>query len=307
MNGDIKKILFITLSCVGDAVMTTPVLRALHEACPNAKIDIVADKRSGSIFRHCPYRGEIFHKNKTGFLRGAPALIMQLAANRYDMIVDLRTDGMAYLLSGRKRYTKWGGRSYGAHAIESLMGVISEIHGDKPFPATHIWLTEDNENFASRAISALPGRNILAIGPGCGGKNPVKFWPTENYARLANNMSDMLDGVLFLGGSDDWQLASDIIGSLRLPCLDMCSKTDLLQVAALLKRVKLFVGSDSGLGHVAGAVGTATLSFFSVDKPERCLPWGPAPDWIMGEDRDARNISVDDAEQNARKLLAARK
>ncbi len=304
MGGDIKNILFITLSCVGDAVMTTPVLQALHEACPKATIDIVADKRSDVIFQHCPYRGEIFHKFKDRFLRGVPALIRQLSGKRYDIIVDLRTDGMAYLLNGRKRYTKWGGRSYGAHAIESLMGVIREVHGGKSLPPTHIWLAEDNEIFAGKVIAELPGKNILAISPGCGGKNPAKFWPTKNYTQLANNLSDILDGVVFLGGPDDGQLTREIIAGLCLAHIDMCNKTDLLQAAAILQRATLFVGSDSGLGHVAGAVGTATLSFFSTDKPERCLPWGPAADWIMGKDRDARKISVEEAEDKIRKLLS---
>jgi len=66
----INKILFISLSNIGDAVMTTPVLQALHELYPEAVIDIVGDQRSSEIFKYCPFLGEIFHKHKSSFLRG---------------------------------------------------------------------------------------------------------------------------------------------------------------------------------------------------------------------------------------------
>lgn len=304
MADAIEKILFISLSCVGDAVMTTPVLQALHQAYPTARIDIIADKRSDSIFYHCPYRGEIFYKNKDKFLRGAPALVKQLLGKRYDIIVDLRTDGLAYLLRAKKRYTKWNRQSYGPHAIESLMGVVRGIHGAQPLPGTHIWQQQANLIFATEVFAGLPGNNILAIGPGCSGRKKEKFWPTKHYAQLANNMADMFDGVLLVGGPGDRKLTDEVTKELHLPYIDMCNKTDLLQAAALLQQAKMFVGSDSGLGHVAGAVGTATLSLFSVDDPERCLPWGPSASWLMGKGRDAANIAVADVEALIRETVS---
>ena len=300
MSTETEHILFITLSCVGDAVMTTSVLQALHLIYPTASIDIVADRRSDIIFRNCPYKGDIFYKDKEKFLRGGLALIKSLSGKRYDVIIDLRTDGLAYLLRGKNRFTKWSGKSYGSHAIESLMGVIRNIFGDRPIPAPHIWLDDDSISFAKKTFAADQDRNILAIGPGCSGKRPEKFWPTGNYALLANGLVDIIDSVLLLGGPGDSKLVEEIINDLKLPYINMCDKTDLLQAAALLKKVRVFVGSDSGLGHVAAAVNTSTLSFFSVDNPERCLPWGSASSWIMGANRDARNISVAEADAKIR-------
>ena len=226
MSEDIEKILFITLSCVGDAVMTTSVLQALHQIYPSARIDIVADKRADIIFQHCPYRGEIYYKHKEKFLRGAPALIKQLLDKQYDVIVDLRTDGLAYLLKGKKRFTKWNGKSYGPHAIELLMGHIRSIFGDRAIPAPHIWLNDESINFANKAIADLAHNNILAMGPGCSGKRLEKFWPTKNYALLANGMADVFDAVLLLGGQGDKKLVMEITDELQLPCIDMCNKTN---------------------------------------------------------------------------------
>ncbi len=78
MRETVNKILFISLSNIGDAIMTTPVLMALHECYPEAVVDIVGDKRSSEIFKHCPFRGEIFNKQKNMFLRGVPALLKTL-------------------------------------------------------------------------------------------------------------------------------------------------------------------------------------------------------------------------------------
>ncbi len=90
-----RHILLITLSNIGDALMTTPVLEALHRQYPQAVIDIVTDARASDLFEHCPYRGEIILKQK-GW-RGTIALLKQLRVTRYDLIVDLRTDGLTLL------------------------------------------------------------------------------------------------------------------------------------------------------------------------------------------------------------------
>lgn len=71
------KILLITLSNLGDAVMTTPVLEWLHQLYPGAVIDIVGDRRSSAVFSGCPYRGRILNKDKQRIGRGVPALLQE--------------------------------------------------------------------------------------------------------------------------------------------------------------------------------------------------------------------------------------
>ena len=298
-----QKILFIGLSCVGDAVMTTPVLRALHEAYPDAGIDIVADSKSSDIFEYCAYRGKVIYKDKKRFLRGAPALLSELRKTNYELIVDLRTDGLTMLMRGKKKLTKRKGESYGPHAIEGFMGVIKSVHGDNDIPATTIWITQQQRLAAEETLRSLGAARVLAMAPGCGGKNPKKFWQLNKYAQLANNLSDNFDGVLLLGSKQDSVLTREIAKQVKLPLLDLAGKTDLLEAAALLEKATVFVGSDSGLGHVAGAMGTSTLSFFSVDKPARCLPWGPFAQYLEGEEEDARNITVQAAEKMVREAI----
>jgi len=302
MTDKVKNILFISLSCVGDAVMTTPVIESLHQSFPDARFDIVGDSRSSALFRNCPYLGDILNKDKSKFLRGGPALLKVLWHSSYDLIVDVRTDGFAYLLRGRKRYTKWGANTYGKHCVEELMGVVRKSHGDNAIPPTHIWLDPESERYAKDVLSALPGGSWLAFAPGVGGAE-TKLWPAHKYAELADSLKDLFSGVILDGGPNEKHFTEAVAKRLTLPYVDMAGKTDLLQAAALIKRASMFVGSDSGMGHVASAVSTPTLSFFSNDEPERCLPWGNKAVWLKGELQDARNISVKEAELKIRQCL----
>ena len=60
----------------------------------------------------------------------------------------------------------------------------------------------------------------------------------------------------------------------------------------MLEKCKVYIGADSGLGHVANAVKANTIILFSNDRPERCRPWGDKSVCIQGDKNDARNISV---------------
>ena len=299
----VRRILFITLSPVGDLVMTTPVLEALHQAYPGAVVDIIADRRSSQLLIHCPYRGEILHKDKDRLLRGAPPLLLSLWRRRYDLIVDLRTDGMAYLFRGRRRLTKWHAVPYGPHAVEAMMGVIREIQGQAPIPACKLWLSDAERGYAATALAHLPPGRWLVLGPGCGGSEPQKVWPKQHYIALADALKDVINAVILVGEPKDAALTAAIEHSLTLPHVDLAGATSLLQAAALIERAALFVGSDSGLGHVAAAVGTPTLSFFSTDRPERCRPWGNNAAWLLHESGDARLIPVSEAETAIRTRL----
>jgi len=295
MNKSADRLLTIALSCVGDAVMCTPVLESLHLHFPNAKIDIVADRRSSQLFEYCPYRGEIFFKEKDAFLRGAPRLIHHLRKTKYEIIVDLRTDGLAYLLRGKKKYTKWTGRPYGNHAVEQLMGIIRPIHAEDTIPAARVWIDQSSLKFADTALADIDKNRLLVIGAGCGGCKE-KRWQADKYVDLVNNNTGYFTSVVLMGGVDDQQYSDAIRPRLPLSYVDLTGKTDLLQAAAVLQKAQVYIGADSGLGHIAAAVGTSTISLFSVDRPERCRPWGGKIKTIAGEHNDARNISVDNVQ-----------
>jgi heptosyltransferase III len=299
---NVESILFISLSCVGDAIMTTPVLASLHQHFPDAKVDIVSDRRSAILYRHCPYLNRILLKDKKKFLRGSVELLKELRKTRYDLIVDLRTDGLAYLCRGRSRFTKWDRRAYGPHAVEQLMGIVRDIHGENPLPASTVWLSEEESSYAQQALSVLPPGRWLEFAPAVALAS--KAWPVQNYIQLANSLTDLFSAVILDGGPAETAITGAVASGLRLPFVNLAGKTSLLQAAAVLGRASLFVGSDSGLGHVAAAVATPTLTLFSNDTPGRVLPWGKNSHWLKAVDNNAASISVSEVEARIRTLVS---
>lgn len=295
-----RTILLITLSNIGDAVMTTPVLEALHRRYPDAVIDLVADRRSSEVFTHCPYRGRIVLKEKRAGWRGTLQLIRTLRATRYDLIVDLRTDGFAYLLRGRRRLTKWGRQVRGLHSVEQHMGVLAALGAIK-IPPTRIWLTPRLEQVAERHLQTLPGSRWLALGPGANWA--PKTWPAAYFHELIAQLTDVFDGIILLGGPDDAERCARVAQNCPLPFVNLAGQTGLLEAAAILARATVFVGNDSGLGHLASAVGTATLTLFGPGQPERYRPWGEHARWLTSPENDLNRLSVEEVAETVRAMV----
>jgi heptosyltransferase-3 len=283
-----KHILFITLSNIGDAVMTTPVLERLHQLYPDAVIDLVCDPRSSILFEHCPYRGEIILKLKKQGKKGLWQLIKHLRKKRYDLIVDTRTDGLSYLLRAKNRLTKWNRKPYGPHSVQELISIIDSINPDKIIPPTAAWLSEEAICNADNITRRLHGSRWLALGPGANW--PPKVWDANNFAAVANGLKDKFDAVLVLGGPGDIEYCKSVTDKLVLPYSNLCGITDLMTTTAIIKNSQLFIGNDSGLGHLASAVNTPVVSVFGPGQPNRYHPWGKNTQWLVGVDENLSAI-----------------
>lgn len=289
MNSTTNHILVITLSNIGDAVMTAPVLETLHRRYPDAVIDIVADRRSSEVFTHCPYRGHIFLKEKRAGWRGTLQLVRTLRRTHYDLIVDLRTDGLSYLLRAHRRLTKRHRQARGPHAVEQHMGVIAAL-GATDIPPTHIWLTPQLEQNAEQRLHTLPGTRWLALGPGANWE--PKIWPAAQFRELITHLSDAFDGIILLGGPGDAERCALVAQNCPLPSVNLAGQTGLLEAAAVLARATAFVGNDSGLGHLASAVSIPTLTLFGPGQPERYRPWGEHAWWLTSPEDDLNRLSA---------------
>ncbi|MEN8206896.1 MAG: glycosyltransferase family 9 protein [Pseudomonadota bacterium] len=287
---DIHNILLITLSNIGDAVMTTPVMAALHMKYPQAVMDIVTDARAGELFSHCPYKGETFLKDKQAGWRGLRTLVKQLRAKRYDLVVDLRTDGLTLLLRAGRRLTRRGSQAAGYHALQRHFGVIGPREGITEIPATRLWLSRHDLNFAHRHLATLPGKRWLALGPGARW-NP-KCWPAAAFRELADRLQTQFDAVVLLGSTEDMDSCHQVADGIALPCINLAGKTSLLQAAAVLQQVALFIGNDSGLGHMAAACDTATLTVFGPGDPARYHPWHPQARWVQSDSGNIIDVTV---------------
>jgi ADP-heptose:LPS heptosyltransferase len=288
---DIHNILLITLSNIGDAVMTTPVMAALHEKYPQAVMDIVTDARASELFSHCPYKGEVFLKDKQAGWQGVITLVKQLREKRYDLVVDLRTDGLTLLLRARRRLTRRGGKAAGSHAVQRHFSVIGPREGIAEIPATRLWLSQHDLDFAQQHLAALPGNRWLVLGPGA--RWAPKCWPATAFRELAGHLQTQFDAVVLLGSTADRDSCQQVAAGMAMPCINLAGKTRLLQAAAVLQRAALFLGNDSGLGHMAAACDTTTLTIFGPGEPVRYHPWHQQACWVQSDSGHIADVAVD--------------
>ena len=290
-QGNTNTILLITLSNIGDAIMTTPVMTALHAKYPQAVMDIVTDARASELFSHCPYKGKIFLKDKQAGWQGVITLVKQCRTKRYDLVVDLRTDGLTLLLRARRQLTRRGGKAAGHHAVQRHFGVIGPREGITEIPATRLWLSQHDLDFAQQHLAALPGKRWLALGPGA--RWAPKCWPATAFRELADRLQTRFDAVVLLGSTADADSCQQVADGLALPCITLAGKTSLLQAAAVLQQVTLFIGNDSGLGHMTAACNTPTLTVFGPGDPARYHPWHPQARWLQSDSGEIADVAVD--------------
>jgi ADP-heptose:LPS heptosyltransferase len=295
------KLLVITLSNIGDVVMTTPVIVALRQQYPDARIDIVTDARAAELFEHMSGRDTLFLKDKQAGWRGTARLVKQLRLRRYDLVVDLRTDGLTLLLRARNRLTRRGSRPRGQHAVQRHFGVIAAYEGLRDIPATTLWLAQSEHNYATSRLSGLPGQCWLALGPGA--RWAPKRWPVESFCALVERLQSRFDAVVLLGSADDSAACRELADSLALPCLNLAGETTLLQAAAVLQRCGLFIGNDSGLGHIAAARNTPTLTLFGPGEQLRYHPWHERARWLQSDSGDITDVTVDAVVAEAARIL----
>jgi ADP-heptose:LPS heptosyltransferase len=155
----------------------------------------------------------------------------------------------------------------------------------------------------------------------------VKQWGEENWAFVADTLSDQLDAtVVFTGGDHELSLVRHILSHMKRQACVMVGETGVGSLAALYERARLVLGSDSGPLHLAVAVGTPTITLFGPADPVEFGSWGPVekhrmlwssigcrPCRVLDWGNDApenhpcvREISVASVLEAARKAIASK-
>ena len=145
-----------------------------------------------------------------------------------------------------------------------------------------LWFGEAERAAAIRLVP--DGPPVLALGPAANWIG--KTWRAERFAAVANRLTGpggILEGgrVAVLAAAGERDQAEPVLAAID-PArrIDLVGATDALEAGACLARCALFVGNDSGLMHIAAAVGTPTLGLFGPSRPEFYRPWGEHGAWL---------------------------
>jgi ADP-heptose:LPS heptosyltransferase len=268
------RLLFITATRIGDAVLSTGLLGRLIEEHPGIRVTVAVGRLSAPLFAAVPGLERIVVIDKQRYNRHWLRLWHRTAFRYWDIVVDLRGSAISYLVPAGRRHVI-GKRRPGRHRVEELGDLIGDPQHPAP-PAPRLWLAEAVK---ARAAEMLPeGPPVLAVAPAANWMG--KTWPAERFAELALRLTG--DGGILPGGRIAVVAAPHEIFQAR-PVLqaagergiDLVRNGDLLLAAGCLQRAAFFVGNDSGLMHLAAAAGTLTLGLFGPSPEARYRPWGP--------------------------------
>jgi len=266
-------ILFITATRIGDAVLSSGLIRKLQEEIPNASFTVVAGPDAAPLFEDIPRLDEVIVLEKSSRGGHWVALWNKVRGKRWGLVVDLRGSAISRFLKRKRRavYRKLSGPP--VHKVEEASRVL-KLSDDVAAP--YIFTSKETE---ARAVELTAGKGpILALAPAANWIG--KTWPLERFAQVAIQLlgagGPLAGGrLMVLGGSED----RHVIDSLRHLVLkgrliDLVGRTDLLTAHACLKRARLFIGNDSGLMHLAAAAGAPTLGLFGPSDERLYAPWG---------------------------------
>jgi len=265
-------ILFVTATRIGDAVLSTGLLSHLVERYAEARFTIGAGRVAAPLFEAVPRLERVLIIDKQrGGLHWLD-LYARVVGRRWDLVVDLRGSALAYLLRARERRTRGKGTRDEPRVLQ-----LGRLFGLDPPPAPRLWTLPRHE--AAAAALVPPGAPVLAIGPAANWRG--KTWRAERFAELARRLTvpvGVLPGarVAVLAAAHQRPQAAPVLDAISPERrIDLVGLTDLLTAAAVLKRSALFVGNDTGLMHVAAAMGVPTVGLFGPSASTHYAPWGP--------------------------------
>jgi ADP-heptose:LPS heptosyltransferase len=265
------RILFVTATRIGDAVLSTSLLRHLVERYPDARLTVAAGPIAAPLFEGVPRLERLIVVEKRRWAQHWVALWGAVVATRWDMVVDLRGSALAFLLrAGERRVMAKGAPD--EHRVRQL----ARLFALDPPPSPHLWTLARHTERAARLVP--PSGPFLAIGPAANWVG--KQWRAERFAELARRLT-AADGILpgarvaVLAAAHERAQAAPLVEALPPSrVLDLVGEADLLTAAAILARAALFVGNDTGLMHIAAASGAPTLGLFGPSPARQYAPWG---------------------------------
>lgn len=271
-KGDMR-ILFVTSNRIGDAVLSTGVLAALHERYPDARFTIAAGAASAPLFEDFPAleRLIVFRKQKSRGLHWL-RLWQQTVGTGWSIVVDMRRSAIGWIVPRFRLYRV--PKADGPIHRVALAGAAIGRALDPPDPT--LWVSSARQAEAANTIGL--GGPVIAIGPTANWQG--KIWPADRFTTLVQQLlgnSSPLPGarIAVIAAPSERELAEPVLQAIpedrRITLMDMA----LPDIVATLKLCRAYVGNDSGLMHIAAAVGTPTLGLYGPSKTELYGPWGP--------------------------------
>ncbi|MCB2205874.1 lipopolysaccharide heptosyltransferase II [bacterium] len=280
MPSTLTHILVIRFSSIGDIILVTPMLRALKTRFPDCVLHVAVRREFNELLRRNPYIDRLISVDTSTGNRSLRALNLELTSERYDAVFDLQNNFRSRILRNglsrsihvvdkrqwkRLLLVKLGVNRYPRYTpvperyIETALRY--EVKPDVEGPELH--LDEDTRGKARlklRAAGRKDGVRLVGIAPGA--KHFTKRWPLPSFRRLTEKLLDLGYTVAVLGGTDEYETGEQLRILRPDRILNCAGKLTLLETAAAIEQCRTVFVNDSGLMHMATAVGTPVIALF---------------------------------------------
>jgi ADP-heptose:LPS heptosyltransferase len=322
MAREIKKILVIKLSALGDFVLALAAMKKIRQAHKRAHITLLTTPPFEALAKASPYFNAVETDGKPEGLGAWMALRRRLKAARYDRVYDLQTSSASARIFHLMRPgpPEWSGIALGCslphknrqrdhmHTLERQADQLkyAGIWPDAPTepgaapPPDLSWVTRKPalDRVASGANRPRP---FVMLIPGGSAHRLDKRWPAERFGELAKRLHARGYDIVIIGGLQESAVARQIqkyVGTAR----DLTGRTDFASIAAMGAKAALVVGNDTGPLHLAAATGAPTIVLFSkASNPGLSAPRGHVTVLQAG---DLAELEVDAVTQSAISALS---
>ncbi|NDY41633.1 glycosyltransferase family 9 protein [Dissulfurirhabdus thermomarina] len=300
------RILIVKLSALGDVVQALPVLAALRRAFPAAAVDWVVGEAAAGLLDGHPMldRVIVYPRRRWGGAVRRPgrwpglagelrAFLRRLRAARYDVVLELQgllKSGLVAAATRSPRKVGFAGGREGSslflterlppydpdeHAVLRYLRLARHLGapgGPPEFPL-NAGPAAEREALDLLAAGGYHSPRHLVLVPGT--VWPTKRWTPSGFARVAE-FAARERGLLpvVVGGAGDRGLARAIRDEARVDVADLTGRTTLPQLAALFRRARAVVSTDTGPMHLAAAAGAPVVALFGPTAPWRTGPFG---------------------------------
>jgi heptosyltransferase-3 len=305
----VRRVLIVRLRSIGDTVLTTPSLLALRRFLPQAQIDILLEDWVAPVLDGFEHLNNIITLERDSTAARA-RVARRLRASHYDVVYNLHGGTTATLLT----------RATGArHRVGYAHYQYGRLHNHLAPPAAQLWGKPTTHSVEQQlallgwtgvpvtdrlptqlAITAPAAETMLAKLRAAGHDPAVAYavvhpaaaydtkrWATENFARIVEYLQAQGLVAVALAAPHETEIIERLKQNSAAPVITL-QDLSLPEVSALTKRARLFIGNDSGIAHIAAAVGVPAVVIFGSSNVYHWQPWATAPAAVVLEEMECQ-------------------